>query len=75
MFLFSFFCKAIIFVWLSLISVYFKSNFIISPCPPIALVAYTAAAATTMHSAVVAFQFWCDGWCGDCNLAARPLVI
>lgn len=45
------------------------------PCPPISLVAYSAAPATTAYSAVVAFQYWCDGWRGDSSLPARPLVM
>lgn len=45
------------------------------PCPPISLVACSATPATTAYSTVVAFQFWCDGWRGDCWLPARPLVM
>lgn len=45
------------------------------PCPPISLVAYSAAPATTVHCTVVAFQLWCDGWRGNCRLPARPPVI
>ncbi len=56
----------------------FKSAFITLLVPPISLVAYSATPATpatTAYSTVVAFQFWCDGWRGDCWLPAHPLVM
>lgn len=51
-----------------------KICFHYTPCPPLPLVAYSATPSTIAYRTVRTFQWWCDGWHGDCRLPAHPLV-